>query len=106
MARSLGLDANGAALEQLALEGDPQAFQFTVPMERNTSCDFSYAGLKSAVMRCCEEYEASPATNANRQVHLLYCTVLHEAAPATDVSRQVNVKANLDKWMFDQHIFR
>lgn len=68
VARSLGLDANGAALEQLALEGDPYAFPFTVPMMRSGNCDFSYAGLKSAVMRCCSANGADAATYANRQV--------------------------------------
>lgn len=66
-ARLLGLDASGAALERLAAEGDPDAIPFAVPMIRNPTCDFSYAGLKTAVRRAVEQRAPGPATDANRQ---------------------------------------
>uniref|UniRef100_A0A0E0RHC6 Glycoprotease 1 n=1 Tax=Oryza rufipogon TaxID=4529 RepID=A0A0E0RHC6_ORYRU len=49
-ARWLGLDmrkGGGPALEQLALEGDPNAVKFSVPMRQHKDCNFSYAGLKT-----------------------------------------------------------
>jgi tRNA A37 threonylcarbamoyltransferase TsaD len=44
----------GALLEEVARSGDPTAFRFTAPLSKPThrhSCDFSFAGLKSAVQR-------------------------------------------------------
>ena len=42
----------GAALEKLALTGDPKKFALPVPMQRNIeTLDFSFSGLKSAVMK-------------------------------------------------------
>jgi N6-L-threonylcarbamoyladenine synthase len=52
VARLLGLEARpsgGAALEALAARGDPKAVRFTVPLRRRPTCDFSFAGLKTAV---------------------------------------------------------
>lgn len=52
VARLLGLDlrpSGGAALEAIALRGDPHALPLSVPMQRQPNCDFSYAGLKTAV---------------------------------------------------------
>ncbi|VAI28128.1 unnamed protein product [Triticum turgidum subsp. durum] len=51
-ARWLGLDirkGGGPALEELALEGDPNSINFTVPMRQHKDCNFSYAGLKTQV---------------------------------------------------------
>eukprot|EP00897_Mesotaenium_endlicherianum_P009810 jgi/Mesen1/8858/ME000053S08266 len=51
-ARLLGLDLSrggGPALEAMAVAGDPKRFRFSVPMRSAKTCDFSYAGLKTAV---------------------------------------------------------
>ncbi|KAG2588220.1 hypothetical protein PVAP13_5NG196000 [Panicum virgatum] len=51
-ARWLGLDmrkGGGPALEELALDGDPDAVKFRVPMRQHKDCNFSYAGLKTQV---------------------------------------------------------
>jgi tRNA A37 threonylcarbamoyltransferase TsaD len=63
VARLLGLDLNpsgGAALEAFAQEGDPSALPFSVPMQRRPTCDFSYAGLKTAVRLAIEERAPEP----------------------------------------------
>jgi tRNA A37 threonylcarbamoyltransferase TsaD len=39
----------GPAIEKLALEGDPKAVALPIPLQRRKDCDFSYAGLKTAV---------------------------------------------------------
>ncbi|KAI7841398.1 hypothetical protein COHA_005015 [Chlorella ohadii] len=70
VARLLGLElkpSGGAALEAFAREGDPRALPFSVPMQRRPTCDFSYAGLKTAVRLAIEE-QAPEATDANRQL--------------------------------------
>ena len=74
VARMLGLDmrpSGGAAVEALALEGDAQRFKFSVPLQRRNNCNFSYAGLKTAVRLACEAEMPEGPTPANRQVG--YC---------------------------------
>ncbi|MCO5610809.1 hypothetical protein L7F22_065050 [Adiantum nelumboides] len=51
-ARELGLDlarGGGPAVEELALEGNPKAVNFSVPMRSHQDCNFSFAGLKTQV---------------------------------------------------------
>lgn len=51
VARMLGLGyPGGPALEKLAREGDPEAFEMPVAMSRNPGLDFSFSGLKTAVV--------------------------------------------------------
>jgi N6-L-threonylcarbamoyladenine synthase len=50
-ARLLGLDyPGGPAIERLAADGDPGAFDFPVGMTRNPGLDFSFSGLKTALL--------------------------------------------------------
>ena len=52
-ARMLGLPlepSGGAAVESFALGGDPHAYKFAVPLARRGDCNFSYAGIKTAVL--------------------------------------------------------
>lgn len=58
----LGLDLRpngGAAVEAIARQGNPNAFQFAVPMKKYGNCDFSYAGLKTSVRLCIEKHLGS-----------------------------------------------
>jgi N6-L-threonylcarbamoyladenine synthase len=51
VARMLGLGyPGGPALEKLAREGDPQAFSMPVAMSRDPGLDFSFSGLKTALV--------------------------------------------------------
>jgi tRNA N6-adenosine threonylcarbamoyltransferase len=51
VARLLGLGyPGGPALERLAREGDPAAFEMPVAMSRDPGLDFSFSGLKTAVV--------------------------------------------------------
>jgi N6-L-threonylcarbamoyladenine synthase len=50
-ARLLGLGfPGGPAIERLATEGDPEAFAFPVAMTRDAGLDFSFSGLKTALV--------------------------------------------------------
>src|SRR3989338_2546138 len=51
VARLLGLEQpGGPAIEKLAKTGDPKAFNFPRPMSKDDSLNFSFAGLKTAVL--------------------------------------------------------
>ncbi len=51
VARYLGLGyPGGPAIDRLALDGDPEAIPFPRPMRGDGSCDFSFSGLKTAVV--------------------------------------------------------
>jgi N6-L-threonylcarbamoyladenine synthase len=55
-ARMLGLGfPGGPVLERLAAEGDPGAFEMPVAMIRDPGLDFSFSGLKTALVYRCRE---------------------------------------------------
>ena len=55
-ARMLGLGyPGGPALERLATAGDSAAFELPVAMTRNPGLDFSFSGLKTALVYRCRE---------------------------------------------------
>jgi N6-L-threonylcarbamoyladenine synthase len=55
-ARLLGLGyPGGPALQKLAESGDQEAFEMPVAMARNPSLDFSFSGLKTALVYLCRE---------------------------------------------------
>jgi len=55
-ARLLGLGyPGGPALQKLAEEGDPEAFEMPVAMARDPGLDFSFSGLKTALVYRCRD---------------------------------------------------
>ncbi len=73
IARLLGLEhrpSGGAALEAFAHSGDAQRFRFSMPLRARPNCNFSYAGLKTAVRLAIEAEAPGPPTEENRQVSL------------------------------------
>jgi N6-L-threonylcarbamoyladenine synthase len=58
VARTLGLGyPGGPALEKLAREGDPEAFPMPVAMSRDPGLDFSFSGLKTALVYLTRDLE-------------------------------------------------
>lgn len=52
VAKLLGLGYPGGPLvSQLALKGNRQAYKFPIGLEHEATCDFSFSGLKTAVLR-------------------------------------------------------
>lgn len=55
-AKMLGLGyPGGPIVEKLALEGDENRFKFPTPLANVKDCNFSFSGLKTAVLRVVEE---------------------------------------------------
>jgi N6-L-threonylcarbamoyladenine synthase len=68
-ARLLGLGyPGGPALERCAAEGDPEAFEMPVAMARDPGLDFSFSGLKTALVYRCREL--GPEIVAERRADL------------------------------------
>jgi len=58
-ARVLGLGyPGGPEIERLAAEGDPEAYDFPVAMAREPGLDFSFSGLKTALVYAAREHSA------------------------------------------------
>ena len=56
VARLLGLGyPGGPALQRLAEDGDPEAFELPVAMSRDPGLDFSFSGLKTALVYLCRD---------------------------------------------------
>jgi N6-L-threonylcarbamoyladenine synthase len=56
VARLLGLGyPGGPAVQRLAAEGDPEAFDLPVAMSRDPGLDFSFSGLKTAIVYLCRD---------------------------------------------------
>ena len=56
VARLLGLGyPGGPALQRLAEDGDPRAFELPVAMSRDPGLDFSFSGLKTALVYLCRD---------------------------------------------------
>lgn len=73
VARLLGLDAmpsGGPALEAFAKNGDPHGVPLTIPMRTKRTCDFSYSGLKTAVLTASEGKDLGNPTPENFQVQI------------------------------------
>ncbi|MCH2037962.1 MAG: tRNA (adenosine(37)-N6)-threonylcarbamoyltransferase complex transferase subunit TsaD [Rickettsiales bacterium] len=59
VAKMLGLGyPGGPIVEQYALDGDPKRFKLPVPLKNRPWCDFSFSGLKTAVRREIELFDA------------------------------------------------
>jgi N6-L-threonylcarbamoyladenine synthase len=69
VARLLGLGyPGGPALEELAREGDPDAFEMPVAMRRDPGLDFSFSGLKTALVYVSRDL--GPEQTAERRADL------------------------------------
>lgn len=62
VSRMLGLGyPGGPVIERLALGGDEQAHRFTLPMIKSAPLDFSYSGLKTAVLTSIKAHGSLPS---------------------------------------------
>ncbi|MFM7088106.1 MAG: tRNA (adenosine(37)-N6)-threonylcarbamoyltransferase complex transferase subunit TsaD [Candidatus Paceibacterota bacterium] len=57
----------GPIIEELAKEGDKDAYPFPIPMIRHRTCDFSYSGLKTSVLYLTQKILTPETTKAERQ---------------------------------------
>ena len=58
----------GPIIDQLAPHGDPHAVKFTLARMKGNKLDFSFSGLKTAVLRWVEQHEMSTEIEARRRL--------------------------------------
>jgi N6-L-threonylcarbamoyladenine synthase len=64
-AKLLGLDyPGGAAISKLAEQGRPGMFDLPKPMLHSGDLDFSFSGLKTAVLNQVKKFESTPASDS------------------------------------------
>jgi len=86
VSKLLGLGfPGGPAVSQCAESGDPKAVDFPRPMERKGGLDFSYSGLKTAVLL---EVERRGGTDAMSQADIADVAASFEAAAVDSLVRQ------------------
>ncbi|MDY6323266.1 MAG: tRNA (adenosine(37)-N6)-threonylcarbamoyltransferase complex transferase subunit TsaD [Succinivibrio sp.] len=106
-AKLLGLPyPGGPQLEELSKGGDPKAFDFPRPMIKNPGCDFSFAGLKTAVLNATLDHEkdldkvkSDIAASFTAAVAETLCRKCERALKITSLNRLVvagGVSANTD----------
>eukprot|EP00051_Salpingoeca_urceolata_P018669 m.264330 g.264330 ORF g.264330 m.264330 type:complete len:422 (-) comp19249_c0_seq7:28-1293(-) len=69
LARLMGLERGGPDLATLAEQGCPTRFSFKTPMHETRSCDFSFSGLKTAVIRMYEQERLHVTEKNLSQLH-------------------------------------
>ena len=58
----------GPIIDQLAPHGNPNAVKFTPPKMKGNALDFSFSGLKTAVLRWVEQHDLSTEIEARRRL--------------------------------------
>jgi N6-L-threonylcarbamoyladenine synthase len=59
----------GPIIDQLAPHGDPRGVKFTLARMKGNTLDFSFSGLKTAVLRWVEQHDLSAEIEARRRSH-------------------------------------
>jgi tRNA threonylcarbamoyl adenosine modification protein TsaD len=63
----------GVAIERLALEGDPKVHPLPIPMQRKKNCDFSFSGLKTALLYSVREVATNDGEGGHQLDHETRC---------------------------------
>lgn len=89
-ARLLGLGyPGGPAIQRCAADGDPEAYRFPVAMSRDPGLDFSFSGLKTALVYAVRDVEAAAG---------------EDGAEAALTERQADLAASFQAAVVDQLI--
>ncbi len=93
-ARLLGLGyPGGPEIERAAADGDPAAFGFPVAMERGAGLDFSFSGLKTALLYCVRDL--GEAETARRRSDL---AASYQAAVVGQLVAKLERALDADSW--------
>jgi N6-L-threonylcarbamoyladenine synthase len=80
----------GPVIDKLAPYGNPHAVKFTLAKMKGNPLDFSFSGLKTAVLRWVEQHDMSAEIQCRREL------LQSHAAPSVEEWRAVTPQATLD----------
>lgn len=90
-AKMLGLGyPGGAELEKMAKDGDPHAYNFSIPLRRRGGCDFSFSGLKTAVRMKLEEITNNRKNELSKKQKADICASFQYTATESLLERSSN----------------
>jgi tRNA N6-adenosine threonylcarbamoyltransferase len=93
-ARLLGLGyPGGPAIERLASDGDPDAFDFPVAMSREPGLDFSFSGLKTALLYAIQRLDAGEVERRRADLAASY-----QAAVVGQLVAKLERALRADEW--------
>jgi N6-L-threonylcarbamoyladenine synthase len=95
VAKLLGLPyPGGAVIDRLAVEGDPRKIRFPRPLMHDGSCNFSFSGLKTAVLTHLRKYPGSGCEDEIRHLCASFqeavCDVLVQKTMAAVAAAGIN----------------
>lgn len=105
-AKILGLDyPGGPAIEKAALEGDPTRFKFPRPLKGKPGSNFSFSGLKTAVLRARDKLLEENGGSLRKQDVCDLAASFQEAVADSIVDRVQNaLKVYLEKYSVENHM--
>ncbi len=102
-AKMMGLGyPGGAIVSKLAIDGNPEAVSFPRPMMHSESFDFSFSGLKTAILHHLRRYygditsPSSPPLDIPRQDLADICASFQEAVVDVLCSKTINAASAMD----------
>jgi N6-L-threonylcarbamoyladenine synthase len=94
VAKLLGFGYPGGPLiDKLAPFGDPEAVRFTSPKMKGNALDFSFSGLKTAVLRWVEQHDMADELRSATPQHTLDLLASFQHAVVRELLRHVAVSA-------------
>ncbi len=96
----------GPVIDMLAPHGDPKAVPFTLAKMKGNSLDFSFSGLKTAVLRWFEARDMSAEVAARRELHVRYPTPTLEQWLAVTPPATLGVLASFQHTVIEELLRR
>jgi N6-L-threonylcarbamoyladenine synthase len=98
-ARLLGLGyPGGPAIQCAAEEGDPEAFEFPVAMSRNPGLDFSFSGLKTALVYAVKEMRGQQGGEEELRARTADLAASYQAAVAGQLTAKLGRALEDGSW--------
>jgi N6-L-threonylcarbamoyladenine synthase len=96
----------GPVIDKLAPYGNPSAIRFTLAKMKGNATDFSFSGLKTAVLRWTEENDIAEETDTRRQLFRLNSTPSVDEWLAVTPQRTLDLLASFQKTVIEELLRR
>jgi N6-L-threonylcarbamoyladenine synthase len=96
----------GPVIDMLAPHGNPKAVRFTLAKMKGNTLDFSFSGLKTAVLRWFEARDLSGEVAARRELQSRYPTPSHEQWLSVTAQETLDVLASFQYTVIEELLNR